>query len=123
MAEIAQHLVGRSPLDIAELHTVAGGIYGLTQAIDLANQIVGPLEMAMWDIAGKWLGLPVHRLFGGACRDAVDYFAFVHGRDSDELCEDAGRLAAGYPVIYLKVGRGEAPTWRTSPPCAAHRRP
>src|SRR4051794_24466223 len=29
------------------------------------------VEMALWDLAGKALGVPVHRLLGGKVRDAV----------------------------------------------------
>ena len=64
--------------------------------------------MALWDLAGKAAGCPVHHLLGGAVRDEVDYFGFVQGDTTEELEEDAVALAAaGYPVIYLKVGRGE----------------
>ena len=66
------------------------------------------LEMALWDIIGKAAGQPVHQLLGGAVRDEVDYFGFVQGDTTEELVEDAATLAAaGYGVIYLKVGRGE----------------
>jgi L-alanine-DL-glutamate epimerase-like enolase superfamily enzyme len=39
----------------------------------------------------------------------VDYFGFVQGDTADELAAHAAQLAAaGYGVIYMKVGRGEA---------------
>ncbi len=110
LGEIAELFVGRSPLDIAGLCAEAYHIYGLSQAGNFANLIVGAVEMALFDIMGKALDQPVHRLLGGACRDEVDYFAFVHGRTADELVEDARTAVAdGYSVIYMKVGRGEVP--------------
>ncbi len=33
--------------------------------------LVSAIEIALWDIAGKASGLPVHKLLGGAVRDAV----------------------------------------------------
>jgi muconate cycloisomerase len=48
-------------------------------------------------------------------RDEVDYFGFVQGDTTEELAEDARDLAAaGYGVIYLKVGRGEVADLRNT---------
>jgi len=73
-----------------------------------ADFVLAGFEMALWDIIGKAAGQPVYRLLGGAVRDEVDYFGFVQGDTTEELVEDARALAAaGYGVIYLKVGRGD----------------
>ena len=74
-----------------------------------ADFVLAGFEMALWDIIGKAAGQPVYRLLGGAVRDEVDYFGFVQGDTTEELVADARALAAaGYGVIYLKVGLGDA---------------
>lgn len=39
---------------------------------------LGAVEFAMWDIAGKALGAPIHALLGGKCRDVVP--AYLHAQ-------------------------------------------
>ncbi len=73
----------------------------------LAQAMTG-IELALWDAIGKAAGQPLHRLLGGAVRERVQYFGFVQGDTPKELAAHAGRLAKqGYPVIYVKVGRGD----------------
>lgn len=38
---------------------------------------ISAVEMAMWDILGKSLGVPVYRLLGGPTRDAIPVYAHV----------------------------------------------
>ena len=73
------------------------------------NQVLAGLEMALWDLAGKITGRPVHDLLGGARHSGVRYFYFLQGESADELAADAARaVEQDAPLVYLKVGRGEA---------------
>ena len=68
---------------------------------------VSAIEVALWDIAGKAAGLPIHKLLGGACRDRINHFGFLQGDDPEKLAEHAADLVGnGFSVLYLKVGRG-----------------
>ena len=107
--------IGESVFDIERLVTGARHLGSFNHTPWSANFVLAGLEMALWDILGKAAGWPVYRLLGGAVRDEVDYFGFVQGDTTDELAEDARELArAGYGVIYLKVGRGEAADLRNT---------
>jgi len=42
---------------------------------DITMSGIAMIEMACWDIMGKWLGQPVYRLMGGAVRDKIKAYA------------------------------------------------
>ncbi len=65
-------VLGRDPWDreaIARDIKIAGGWQ--FQAMT-ANFAYAGIDMALWDLCGRAVGQPLHRLFGGAVRDEVD---------------------------------------------------
>jgi L-alanine-DL-glutamate epimerase-like enolase superfamily enzyme len=106
---VAPLFAGEPAADIERLLTRARFLGGFNFTPWHANLVLAGVEMALWDALGKATGLAAHQLLGGACRGEVDYFGFPQGDTADELARSAAALAAaGYGVIYLKVGRGEA---------------
>ena len=45
------------------------------------------IEIALWDIKGKALDLPVYKLLGGPVRDKVVCYPHTRGRSTEELVE------------------------------------
>jgi D-galactarolactone cycloisomerase len=70
------------------------------------------IDIALWDIKGKALGEPVHRLMGGPMRTDVAAYATglyrrQSGRPEDYLAEEAASYVAdGFTAVKLKVGYG-----------------
>lgn len=68
---------------------------------------VAALEMALWDIAGKRAGLPLHDLWGGACRDTVPIVGYLQSGSPSLLASEAERLSAlGFGSFKVKIGMG-----------------
>jgi len=69
MEFIKPMLLGRDPLDI-------GAIWAnmWKQNRSVSTNAIGAVDVALWDIAGKVAGLPIHRLLG-SCRDRVPAYA------------------------------------------------
>jgi muconate cycloisomerase len=94
---------------MAEAYQRQFGLVGTVSAPRFGAQVLAGIELALWDLVGKALGQPVHRLIGGAVHDEIAYFGFLQGDTAEELAADARRwVATGSPVIYFKIGRGEA---------------
>jgi D-galactarolactone cycloisomerase len=78
----------------------------------LAIEALSAVDIALWDLKGRHLGLPVHRLMGGPLRRRVEAYAtgFYRKRSGDPmrylLDEAEQRVAAGFRAIKLKLGFG-----------------
>ncbi|HZP83489.1 MAG TPA: galactonate dehydratase [Chthonomonadaceae bacterium] len=64
------------------------------------NAAISGLEMAMWDILGKALGVPVYQLLGGAVRDRIRVYSHLGGRTPEEMARNAREyVAKGYTAM------------------------
>ncbi len=105
-------LTGGDPLDIgAHWHRMNGLVHYLSP------HAVGAVDIALWDIAGKAAGLPVHRLLG-TCRDRIPaYFSSAHHHTAKEYVEEARYWQEqGWRGYKLHPPRGPWVPPRTSPP-------
>ena len=77
-------------------------------------EAISAIDIALWDIAGKALGLPVHRLMGGPLRTEIEAYAtgFYRRERDDHLAyltaEAEQRLSEGFRSLKLKTGWGLA---------------
>ncbi len=63
------------------------------------------IDIALWDIAGKAMGVPIHRLLGGRQRDRVDCFVTSIKPHDDGMVEEVKSfIANGWSTIRLAAG-------------------
>ncbi len=69
---------------------------------------IGGIDIALWDIKGKAVGLPVFRLLGGTRTEVFTYSTggyYVEGEPlGSAAAELAGFVADGYRAVKLKTG-------------------
>lgn len=70
---LKQWLIGEDPLRIEHLwqRMYRGGFYPGDRLI---GSVIAGIDIALWDIKGKALDVPVYELLGGRCRDHVECF-------------------------------------------------
>ena len=78
LAHLAELLVGEDPARIEHLWQVMFR-RGFFPADRFLSAAIAAVDVALWDIRGKALGVPVHELLGGRVRDHVP--AYVHVGD------------------------------------------
>ena len=107
--KFGRYLVGQDPLRMEHhwqymyrfSHFRGAAIMGAISALDIA----------MWDIAGKHFGVPVHQLMGGRTRDKARVYTHVFGDTKETLLQgvrDAkaqGFTAVGHLTPFLDEER------------------
>jgi len=96
----APRVVGRSPFDIAAI------MHDLDDVLYHAYYAKAPIGDALYDLAGKLLGVPVYMLLGGRCRDELKGCAVLTIKPSvEETIAGAEEFAArGFTSFTIKIG-------------------
>lgn len=99
-------LLGEDPFDVERLwHEMymASVYYGRRGA---AMQVISGIDIALWDIIGKKLKMPIHKLLGGAFRDHVRPYASTLFRSTSEGMAEASRNYVEQGFTAVKFGWG-----------------
>ena len=68
---LAQRLLGADPLRIEHLHAVMTALPVAQASTGVEYRAASALDIALWDLFGKYCGQPVHQLLGGLCFDRL----------------------------------------------------
>lgn len=121
--ELGEYLIGKDPTTI-ELHAermYRDAFLGGT----LLTIGISAIDQALWDLNGRALGVPVHRLLGGTFRDSVPLYTHAAAGETPEALADTvrERVAAGFnaikttlPAFYSQVTSIKHRTAQVIPP-------
>jgi galactonate dehydratase len=94
--EHERFLMGRDPTDI-ELLWQGMFRYPRWRGGPILNSAISAVEIALWDILGQALGVPIYKLLGGAARQRVRLYKDVGGETAEQLVESFMKAKAeGY---------------------------
>jgi galactonate dehydratase len=101
---VPRHVLGRDPFDHERL-VMEMRLNDYSRAGEVAMSGIALIEMACWDIVGKFLNQPVYRLMGGSVRDRIKAYAngwYTVERKPEDFAEAARRVVArGYRAAKL----------------------
>ena len=102
---LASRLLGQSAFDIRRMWQLMRSALSGRAGGMLIEALAG-VDIALWDVVGKALGQPVHRLLGGVGRPMVDcYASSINWASLDKMEEQARQcLALGFKAIKVKLG-------------------
>lgn len=103
-AELSQFLIGQDPRRtewlVHRMEEFSRNWSGI------AAYAIAGLEIALLDLKGKALGIPVVELLGGVCRDRVPVIGYLFIDEPEANAAKAAAFAtAGFTELKLKVGR------------------
>jgi D-galactarolactone cycloisomerase len=112
---LAPRIIGKDPLC---REVIWDDLYSFTRDFGQKGsyiEAISALDIALWDISGKALGVPIHMLMGGPVRDRIPAYAtgcYYRGEDYLDyrsnlanLAEEAeGYAHAGFKMLKIKVG-------------------
>ncbi|ALX90001.1 galactonate dehydratase [Lacticaseibacillus paracasei] len=100
--EMGKKLIGRNPFEIERLWQEIHRSFFRGGPIN--GTIISGLEMALWDIKGKALNLPVYELLGGAARDRIRVYSWIGGDRPSDVAEQAQeRVDKGFTAIKMNA--------------------
>ncbi len=101
--EYRDYLVGKDPSRIEDIWNT---IYraGFYRGGGVMMSALSGIDQALWDIKGKSLGVPVHELLGGACRDRMKVYSWIGGdRPSDTGAAAKAKRDEGFSAVKMNA--------------------
>lgn len=111
--QYAPRVIGRDPFDV---EAVWEDLYNRIKdygAQGFSITALSGIDIALWDIMGRAVGKPIHKLIGGAYRTSVQAYATgLYFIDMNRLIEEAVEealeyKAQGFRAIKMKIGLGD----------------
>jgi len=99
--DMGRYLIGQDPRRI-EQHFQVLYRSGFYRGGPVLVSALSGIEMALWDIKGKALGVPVYEMLGGRVRDRIRVYAHVGGESLEAYANTArARIDQGFTAVKM----------------------
>ncbi len=100
---LADYLVGQDPRDVG-YHWTRMYTDNFYKNGPVLTSAISAIDIALWDIKGKLLGVPVYELLGGPVRTHVPVYCHVGGDTVDELVASTrAAMDAGFSMVKTSI--------------------
>jgi D-arabinonate dehydratase/D-galactarolactone cycloisomerase len=105
---LAPVLLGQNALDVEPLWEK---LYSTQRLRGYSNgfytEAIAGVDLALWDILGKFTGQPLYQLLGGKYRAKIPTYVGIGGRDIPALKENAAKaVEQGYGAVKMSLSKG-----------------
>lgn len=101
--ELSYYLIGQDPLRIED-HWQVMYRAGFYRGGPVMMSAIAGIDQALWDIKGKFHGLPIYEMLGGACRDKLKVYCWIGGDRPDDIRKQAKeKFDQGYRAVKMNA--------------------
>ncbi len=98
--EIGNHIIGKDPRQIEDIWQELYRFFFRGGPVEMT--ILSGIEMALWDIKGKFYNLPVYEFLGGKARNKIKVYSWIGGDRPDDVAKEAlDRKAKGFQAVKM----------------------
>lgn len=101
--EMKTYLLGSNPMNIEDIWNT---LYraGFYRGGGVLMSAIAGIDQCLWDIKGKYFGVPAYQLMGGPCRENIRVYSWIGGdRPSDVGAAALEKKQAGFTAIKMNA--------------------
>lgn len=101
---IGEKLIGLDPFNVGPLQAMMTRLTSYWGYTGFAKNVISAIEIALWDLKGKALNVPVYELLGGAKVDDIEVYASGGlGKSLDDLATELkAYVSQGFTAIKIR---------------------
>ena len=100
--EIGEYLIGKDPMKIEDHWQVLYRSFFRGGPIHMT--VLSGIEMALWDIKGKYYNMPIYEFLGGKARENILIYSWIGGdRPSDVVKQAVERKNQGFKAVKMNA--------------------